>query len=1118
VSDCWNCGSPQPEQHRFCARCGQRLAPSRQERERLDQAVDYLMREVTRWRWLSPEQLRALQTDYAAKRQRLAGPREGGVRPFPGPATASPPAPTRPQTQHASATPQPPQSTSSPQDRTHPSPSFRVLSAFLEETNIRWLLVLGGLLLASAGVGLLYSHWSAHGRSLVALALLATPVLCLTGSWTLRSSLPLSSRILALLGGVLLPTSLVAARLFELGGLNTPWPAWNLNVFLFSSVVLLAMALARGDVACLYLGSFDLVAAACALAAWSGRPSSFGLACLAMASLGLVGSRAGARRLAPFKEHLFGLSQALAGLGLLSTLPAFTEPSGAPPLADLSLLVLGAAFFVAGALLTGSRWGILSSAPVAMAALLLHVLRSGAPTIHLGYGLVVLGGLYTAGAGIMQGRPGQQAPARAARFVGTTLIGIPLALVLAGQAALGLADNFSSTPTSDLHSAALIAVGAALLYGAAAFTTPAPRLLYACSAALAHAWFLGWVLWQRQVPGNPELAIAFLPLLAGLALAAHRLDSMAREPFAVPVARLALAIAVSLAARQLEPGQSHTGPAWLPLGLYSLAFSVLAWLFKTWTWQGASAAHLLAHLAALGLAATVWVGGGYGELPSYTGLLVYAVAAWGLAGVGALPGPARLALSRVSLAVGPVITLAGPQVAGQNAVLQSLLADLPALLWLTRAQASRRPGLMVATSALLAAAGATVQWLNGQPHLGHSPPGLLAVLILTIAYALRGYQGRPWTSLVPAWLFAAATWDGAGHLLEVPADERTWLWTAFWLLVCAAVAEGRHRSPQASRILEFCAGASTCALIGRAALASGPTFLGVGLVVAAVLSVSGWRRPQTTWFAWGWTLLALAPIQAELQVLDDGPLPGRAATLMALLAAAATALERRADGPQRLSVAAALPALARATALGAGILALIEPDPVWSLAGLACTTLALWLRAAVTGSRSDWHLGFVAAYAAYGTELDRRALDTTELWTTPPALWMLLWGERYRAGGSVHPARWLAVIGVGLLLVPPFLATVTGAAIGHAVFLVAASLTLLLAGLGRRHRIHALGASLALLSEVALQALQLAARIPWWYIALAAGLLLVGLGILFEKRRATLMRVGQHLMQEVARW
>ena len=1100
------------------------------------------------------------------------------------------------------------------------------LSAFLEEASIRWLLLLGGLLLASAGVGLLYSQWNAHGKQLVALAMLGAPILCLAAAMRLRPSLPLSSRILAVVGGLLLPTGLAAARLFELGGLRVPWAPWNLVAFLSSAGVLLALAALMGDASCLYLGTLGLTAAAAALAAWTSHPPAFGLGCLGVGAAWLAASRSGSPRLAPFRPHLFALSQAVAGLGLLSTLPSFFRPAEGPPLGDLSLLLLGATFLVGSSLLARTRGSLFWSAPAALAALLLYGLSGRLPYLDLGYALVALSGMYLASGRVLRDREGMEGVAETSFQVGTLVMGLPLAALLLGPVFQGLADNFSSAPAGQLRTAMLVALAASALYTAGAATWNAPRLVYASTASLAYAWFLGTVLLHRPLPGlygidlsllplawvalawilrralpsrfldplvtsalllslvpgplNLALkalslpaaaqwapltllvttltillstpwtrsgsllylasawgslayslglplllaalglpaqplnqALAFLPLLLALAWAALLLQPRAGQTYALPVARATLLLAVGLALGQLDPSLPNRHLAALALALYALGLAALARPFRDWTLLGASCQDVLAHLAALAVPASLWVAAGDGTPSSHSALLAFALAGLLVAEVPALPSSGTRALAHAALAVGLVVALWGPPSA-HRVLLQAAFATGPALLWLARASRREDPDRLVAGSGLLAACGALAQsWAQG-PALGHSGPGLVGLATLTRGYGLAGYRERPRGALVLAWLSAAATWDGALFLAHLSPDARVRLWSLFWLLLCACVAERNGRRPEAGRLLEACAQVSALVLLGRAVPASASTLLQVDLVLAGVLLCTGWRRPQAGYFVLGWALLAGAPLLAE-RVLPGTLLLGRAGAWMGGLVALAPLLARLpGSGPLR----ALLAPLARATALAACLLALAERDPQASLAGLAANALALWLQALLKPSRLDWHLGFLAAYAAYGLQLDRAHLHTAELWTVPPALWLLFWGERYRLEGAGQVSKALAGVGAFLLLGPSLVATLTASAPGHLFFLVAAALALLLAGLGRRHKIHASAGSLALLAEVLFQALRLATRIPWWYVALAAGLCLVGLGILFERRRMALLRAGQDLLQRFSGW
>ena len=1277
MPDCWNCGSLQPDHHRFCAACGQDLAPSPEDRQRLAGAVDYLLRETGRWSWLSAAQRDSIQAEYSRRRARLgtpglekAGPPATAPLPRPPAATPAPPAPppppaappqdapvppvtrrplaepdlswdevARPETPRAgeaSEAPRPgarrldPEALRSLPPAPASAPEGRPgLSGFLEEANIRWVLVLGGLLLASSGVGLLYSQWSAHGRLFVALGMLLAPALCFGASWKLRATLPLSSRILALVGGLLLPTGLVAARAFELGGLRVPWPAWNLFAFSSSALVLLALAALLEEIGCLYLGTLALTAASGALASWAGHPPAFGLGSLGIAAAWLAASRSHHPTLARFRSHFFGLSQGLAALGLLSTFPSFLDLRHGAPTGDLSLLLLGAAFFAGAGFLTGSGNRVLVSAPAAMACLLLLGLTGEVPALETGYGLVALAALYTAVGWSTRDREGLEGPAQASFFAGTVLVGLPLAVLLAVPLVRGLLDNFAGVPPDQLRTAMLVALAASALYTVSAAVCGAPGLMYGATASLAYAWFLGSVMLHRSVPGLygfdmsvlplawvvlawllrrvlprtlltplvesaillaclpapanlvmrsfgaggaetaapatllvtaltlvlatpwlesgkllylaagwgsaawslglPRLlealglpaepvhhGLAFLPLLVALSATALALQSRAGEAYAVPVARVTLAVASLLVALQLDPGGEDRTLAALTLGLYALGFAALALPFREWRFLDRPAPDLLAHLSVASLAAMLWVVGGDGADRSHEALLAFS--ALGLLAaprLGLLPGPAREALWHVSLPVTVLVTLAGPPTARESTLLQAAFANGPALLVLAWAWMGTKPTAAVAGSTLLALGGAASLALHDLPALGSNPPGLVAVAALALGFGLRGYREEPAGSMLSAWLFAGATWHGLLDRLAVTGEARVHLWILFWLLLVGAVAERRARGRAASQFLEAAAGLSAVLLLGRAALESAPAFLQADLVVAAVLLAAGWWRTEAAYFLLGWGLLAFAPLQAEYGVYPEAH-PGRAGLQLALLAALAAALGPAAR--ERAALASLLGVLARLTALGAALLSLQESRASFEALGLAATAGALWLLAWLEKSRVDWHLGFVPAWLACMVGFDRADLKAVEIWLAPLSLWLLAWGEIYRKEGNRDRSELLAVAGVMAVLVPALLATATGGEAGHLVFLVAASVALLLAGLGRRHRVYAGTGSLFLLSEIVLQALRLARMVPWWYVALASGLLLVGLGVLFERRRMHILKAGQDLIQRVSGW
>lgn len=1102
---------------------------------------------------------------------------------------------------------------------------MNAFSAFLEEANIRWLLILGGLLLASAGIGLLYSQWSAHGRQIVAVVLLLAPLAAFAAAIRLRPTLPVSSRILAAVGGLLLPTGLVAARLFELGGLQVPWAHWNLFAFALSAAVLLVLSGILEDTLCLYLGTLATVGAAGALAETLSQPAVFGLACLAAATTHVVTSR----HPGPFAHHHFGLGQGLAALGLLSTLPHFVSPGSGPPIPALVLLFLGALFFSGSGYLIGRPAAVLASAPVALTALGLCVAVYDMPAVTAGFGVLALGTGYLAGARALRQQPdvsGGQELADLSFQLGTVLTGLALLLLLGMQALNGVLDDYAGVPAGELQMGAVVALLAAVLYVVTAFLFQAPPMMYAATLCVAWSWFLGSVLLHRGAPGlypgdlsllallgvaaawplrglvkDPYLrplvqsslllaslpgpislilrafgahgaaeatpwtlavvaltfllatpwlrtgwplyfaagwgaaayaaalpfalsalgypteplnmGLAFLPLLVALAAVALRLHGTSGPEFALPVARISLATALLLVLAQLPPGSElPRGRSALTLALYAAAFAALARFYRPWRSLEASAGDLLAHLAALTAAAALWVGFGDGSASSHLALLLLAGA--GVAVAPLLPPTAGLALTHADLAASALVALAGPA-ATDVLWLHTLFAWCPALVWLLRARThpEPEPHLLLAVATLGLAAGAAGLVGAGLPLEGQ--PGLTLLLMAGVVGTLVAPARRFRWPILTGWAAACLAWSALLDLLARRGDDRVMGWWVFCVVLAAGVAHLRRRSDPLSIWAESLLVLTSALVLARAAFASASTFLGTDLLLAVTLLTVAWRRPSPAYLTTGWALLLLAPLHWEFALAGDGPIPARAALMFALLVGAAAAASR-----SQTPLAAVLPLLARATSVLAMLLALPATATTWAwnLAAFLALAGAQATLAILVGRTADWHLAGLALYGAWGHLLHHHAVTTTEAWLVPPALWLLFWGERHRLRGERLHSESLATVGSLLLVAPPLLQSAGTHVTGHLVFLVAASLSLLLYGIGRRRRVHAVAGSGALLLEMALQALRLAVLVPWWYVALASGLLLVGLGILFERRRRDILTAGQQILSEVAGW
>lgn len=1216
MRECWNCAAAQPDTHRFCARCGQPLTPTPAEQAHLLVALRFLLRESERWGWMPPGPRAALQEEYTRRLSRL----KAGPRTLPAPAeVVSTPVPRPP-----IPAPMPP--VAAPPERAPAPPNL--FSAFLEEANIRWLLILGGLLLASAGIGLLYSQWSAHGRQIVGVVLLLAPLICLAAAIKLRPTLPVSSRILAAVGGLLLPTGLIAARLFELGGLTLPWPHWNLFAFSLSAVVLLVLAGVLEETLCLYLGTLATVGAAGALADTLAWPPAFGLASLALATVHVARSR----RQDAFAPHHFGLGQALAALGLMSTLPHFVSPGSGPPIPALALLFLGALFFSGSGYLVGRPGAVLASAPVALAAIGLFIAVYDLPAVTAGFGVLALGAGYLGGARALRQQPEVPEGPQLAELsfqLGTVLTGLALLLLLGTQALHGLSDDYARVPATELQMGAIVALIAAGLYVATAFLFEAPAMMYAATLCVTWSWFLGSVLLHRGAPGlypgdlsllallavaaawplrglvrDPylrplvesslllaslpgplalllrglgargaeeatpwtlavvaatfllatpwlragwplyfaagwgaaayatalpmllaalgypteplNLGLAFLPLLGGLAVIAFRLEVSAGAGYSLPVARITLGTALLLSLAQLPPGTDPRGTAALTLALYALAFALVAPFARRWGFLETSAGDLLAHLSALNLAAALWVGFGDGSEGSHLALLALSAAA--LAGAPMLPSMAGRALAHAGLACAALVALAGPA-ATDTLWIHTTFAWSPALLWLFRLRTHppSEQHAPLAVTCLGLAAGAVGLVGAGLPLEGE--PALTLVLMVGALWGLAGPARTLQWPLLPAWAVACLGWSALLDLLGRSGDDRVTGWWMFCALAAVGLTAVRRREATLAAWGEALLVITTGLVLGRAAFASPSHFLGTDLLLAAALLTVGWRRPSSGYFLIGWGLLTLAPLHFEFALADDGPILARAAALLALATSAAAAASRFAQRPDRPSLTAALVLAARSTTLLAMLLALppYGPDWTWNVVGFLALAGAQGALALTLGRTADWHLAGLGLYGAWGHVLHHHEITTTEAWLVPPALWMLFWGERYRSRSRLHSDA-LATVGALLLLAPSLLQSTGTHGTGHLVFLVAASLALLLYGIGRRQRVHAVAGSVALLLEMALQALRLAVLVPWWYVALASGLLLVGLGILFERRRRDILAAGQHILSEVAGW
>ena len=245
--------------------------------------------------------------------------------------------------------------------------------SFLQQQNIRWFHALGALLLVVAGIGYLRANWDTVGSIVVTLGLLLLPGASFWGSHRLRATLPDSSRGLAILGSVTLPAGLLALQLF--GFVAVAYADWAFGVFTLTTGVLAGIATLLSEPACVYLSAISTT-----LAAWqltSMVPGTFGYPLLAFA---FIGSTWAARGRADdlVAIHASSVAQLMARIALLATFGNGIDPG----IHHLAVGLLVSAWFVYGAVLSPSPSNVLHAVVGCGLSWLMVYLRSvaGLPT------------------------------------------------------------------------------------------------------------------------------------------------------------------------------------------------------------------------------------------------------------------------------------------------------------------------------------------------------------------------------------------------------------------------------------------------------------------------------------------------------------------------------------------------------------------------------------------------------------------------------------------------------------------------------------------------------------------------------------------------------------------
>lgn len=1191
---CWNCSLPGDEWASHCEGCGQELKPEGARIKVLADRVGYLLAELENWS-LPARQREGLLAEYRGRRDRLlelAGePPPPRPEPLPASVPEAPPkaavavaaAPESPEAQPelpAPGSPEPtvvtgdshdcyspleaaeeaqpehpafassePAPAPVPEPWEAPAPVHTLvddLSGFLQEQNIRWFHYLGAMLLFTSGVGYLRSQWDGAGKQVVALLLVLSPALFFVLAGRTRERLPLSSRLFSVLGGLLLPTGLLAANQFHLLGMHLPTREWSAFSFALSAAVLLKMAGRLQEVACLYLGSLSLF-----LALVTGAPTGVigGLLALTLAAVFLyLGLDAESESL--FKPHYYAISQGLGGLGLSCALPSLSR---GPSFSPLVILLFGSLFFASSAYLTGGAGGLRLSAALASVAGFLAVrwLNLGPAALGL---LGLTFGLFYLTAGR---RSTEQELIDLSFRLGSALTGVLVGLGVAWQLLAGGWNNFAAVPRGELLSSLVVALLACLYYAAVAWLYRRPGWLYASAGTAAYAWFLGTVvLWQAS-PQLYPLAMISLPLLLQVALWALRRrlptdylspvnvvglglatvtgalmfgqQMTGLAPFATPAVWAGTALVYGLGAawsRQAEllylAGASLTlsygagvaGPNWgltflpliallgvggwelgrragrefgVPLARMALwlAFGGVFWQVAL-GWQGRTAlvaATLFVYAGAFTVAAALYRGWVWLERPAPEGLLTLASLC--------LPGAVKVAWGDPALAVTTFLLL------GASAALRATVArpglELAALLW-SLWLGLHHAGQPLGAVAPLLWAGAL--WCAAELQERTLPAVLAGVFCLSLP-ALASADTRLGQLALCALLVARAGWKlDWGASAWVAAGLGGLAWGLAWEQLGAKVA------PPTWLTFQLVLGLGT-ALAGRrrpnlaAQVQRVNVTLGALLLVGACFSRDGWSVLIPALYA-GLGLFA-GGARRSVQALGAGSI---------LAAVAAFQLARwthTSVSPLWAGLGLALVLLERVTwAEGAAWLASFT-FRLGLLAGFtglfgSSAQVTLLLTGVLFGAKAKPWLAFTSFYLAYVHWLGWGGF--VELRTLPLAVWLVLWADRWAGQGRKEASEACSLLAACVGLGPSLLLSLGGAnSLAHAFLALVAALALTGVGMARGRNLLRTAGGLGLLAEIGIQALHVAVQLPWQLVAALVGLLLVSLGAYFERRR-----------------
>lgn len=1072
--------------------------------------------------------------------------------------------------------------------------ALRRITGFMEERNIRWFHTLGGLLLLAAGIGFLRSQWSTLGSYVVTLALLLAPLGAFYGAFRLRCSLPISSRLLSIVGGLLMPTGLLALRQF--GIVSAPLALWSCGAFAFTTVVLAVLCRSLEEPACLYLSATSFALAAHHMALALHAPPAFGVT-LFLAAFGLIVR--GRNQSAALNAHSRHAAHALAGLALISTLPGMNRYGANHE--SLFLFFLGSVFFASAGYITRNVHALYGSAIAAAVLAFIVSPVLGVPHVFAAFVLLAMGTVYSLGEFAMKPSEGwrnvsggdsrallKDASTRLAMW----LTGIGLTVVFGVDLLELLRDGFSAQPLSHVLGSLGVACLGATYYGVVAATMKRPLAVYWSAACSVYAWFIAtswlhhgqpglealtlsglpllilacawllrslipavflepwvdvamlvslvvaplslgawssdtgqwtlaltalfhflWVAWRRQPafmylgllcsglsyglahhPALDTLGMKFLPACAFLGLAARSVERRWGHAYAIPMARMAMAVSTAVVLLQAvlwTRGQAQEVAVTLLCAAVGMA--LFAPFYRTWAVFDRTAEEVLALGACLvapaGVLAAVTpfqqVAAG-----SATMLVMFAL--------GRRLGPAWRTASRLGLLGWMPVLLACPSSSdGSVALLQRAI---PAAAWLGVALLEGRATIGMGSAILL--------FIGFLIHAGLAADPLVRAAVLA-AFALG------WTRLcrvdprfaVPAWVAAGRAWSCVLTVAGVSQVHRIY---AFWPFTAAlGLIWWCWRPKYVGGLALLTVVGLTVSAVSTAPESAFPLTIGVHAVGCALLALAVDRRHgRTAAIGAARAAALLVPGGFVVLYMRDLIQPDAMALALGVFAVAWVLvgwIVRATVFGQPLRHASSL------CAVFGGFVGLcaVTPGVHEASAAVLLAATALALHGALHGVRAGYHGAYVLCHGVLLCNVpEPRAV---EWYTAPLGVWLLAWSARYTEPDVTGA---LEVVGSLLVGLPSLAMSFAEQGNAHALCASVAGLLLFLQGAGRGRLFPSVAGSALVLLEALLQVHRVLASMPWQIYATVAGLFLIALGLFFERRRQQIIVLGGRLLAQ----